>query len=399
MHAEMLIAGHLIGGPCDQSVSKSVIRNPYDNSLVGTAAEGDENALMTAIAAAYDAFSTWRKVAPTDRANILRKVSQTIRERRDELAELLVLEIGKPITLAEGEVDRMAITFELAANLAASLGPKELALDYDGRGINYTASVERFPIGVVFAIVPYNWPFNLTAHKVAPALATGNTVVVKPSPQALLSTYALGRLLHECGVPPGVVNVVDAPVSAVQKATQDPRVKMGSFTGSDAVGWKLKATLPPTTKCTLELGGDASAIVFEDADLAGSCARIVNGAFTYAGQICISIQHVLVQASVYDAFVEQLIIGTTKFPTGDPALRETVCGPLISEYGRGPNPGVGSRGGCQRREVLGRWAAPRQCFIARSVRGCTGGLATAMFRGLRTNSYFGFCRLTRSRMR
>jgi acyl-CoA reductase-like NAD-dependent aldehyde dehydrogenase len=245
------------------------------------------------------------------------------------LATLLVDEIGKPISLAEGEVDRLALTFELAASLVG-LGREELSLEFDPRGVGYHCSADRFPIGVVLAIVPYNWPYNLTAHKIAPALAVGNTIVVKPSPKALLSTYALGRIIHECGCPQGVVNVVDAPVLAVKAACQDSRVKMVSFTGSDTVGWELKHSLPPQTRCTLELGGDASVAVFADADQDWAVKRLVAGAFGYAGQICISIQHVWVQDSIYDEFALRLAEATRACPCGDPALRETVCGPLIT---------------------------------------------------------------------
>src|SRR5579871_3588649 len=330
MHGEMLIDGHFIGGPCDQRVPKAVVRSPFDGRVVGTAAEGDESALMTAISAADEAFQTWQHSTATERSAILRRASDLIRARRSELAALLVDEIGKPIVLAEAEVDRMAITFGLAADLAGNAKPERLSLDFDPRGSSYTCEVERFPIGPILAIVPYNWPYNLTAHKVAPALATGNTVVVKPSPQALLSTYALGRMLHECGAPPGVVNVVDAPIPAVQRACQDPRIKMVSFTGSDSVGWPLKAALPAETRCVLELGGDATAIVCADADIEWAVERLTLGAFGYAGQICISLQHALMHESIFARACERLAAAAKACPTGDPKLRETLCGPLIS---------------------------------------------------------------------
>ena len=258
------------------------------------------------------------------------RAAARVRESRSELAELLVGEIGKPIALAEGEVDRLALTFELAGQAGPGFGREELPLDFDPRGKGYRCKVERFPLGVVLAIVPYNWPYNLTAHKLAPALATGNTIVVKPSPQALLSTYALVKLVHEAGAPAGAVNVVDAPVGAVQRACQDRRVRMVSFTGSDAVGWPLKAALPPETKCVLELGGDASAVVFADADLDWAAARLVAGAYGYAGQICISIQHAWVERSIYDGFAVKLAELVARCRSGDPADRLTICGPMIS---------------------------------------------------------------------
>lgn len=330
IHAEMLIDGHLIGGPCDQSVGKVVARNPFNGAVVGTAAEGDESSLRTAIAAAHDAFSSWRQTTGASRAVILRKVAATVRGRRSELADLLVAEIGKPIVLAEAEVDRLAVTFDLAANAAEALTLRPIDLAGDSRAPDYVCRSEQVPLGVVLAIVPYNWPYNLTAHKIAPALAAGNTVVVKPSPMALLSTYALGRLLHDCGVPPGVVNVVDAPVTAVQKLVRDERVAMVSFTGSAAVGWPLKSSLRPETRCVLELGGDASAIVSADADIEWAIERIALGGFAYAGQICISTQHVLVDDRIYADFVNAMVAHVATVPTGDPRLRDTVCGPLIS---------------------------------------------------------------------
>jgi acyl-CoA reductase-like NAD-dependent aldehyde dehydrogenase len=207
---------------------------------------------------------------------------------------------------------------------------EKIALDLDPRGAGYECSVERFPLGVIFCIVPYNWPFNLTAHKIAPALATGNTVVVKVSPLAPLSTLELLRIIHEAGCPPGVVNGWNGHASLAQRALADPRIKMLSFTGSAAVGWKLKALLPER-RVALELGGDASAIVCADADLDWATNRIIAGGFGYAGQICISIQHVLVEESIYDEMRSRLTAATLACVTGDPLNVNTVCGPLISE--------------------------------------------------------------------
>ena len=238
--------------------------------------------------------------------------------------------MGKPVTWSRGEVARLSITFDLAADQLSSYGVEALPLDFDPRGVGYTCRVERFPIGPIFGIVPYNWPFNLAAHKIAPAIATGNTIIIKPSDLAPLSTFALAKLIQEAGCPPGVMQAVLVPPAIAEKVAKDDRIKMVSFTGSPAVGWHLKDLLPEK-KVTLELGGNASAIVCEDADLDWAVKRLIAGGYGYAGQICIAIQHVFVQDSIYHSVRSQLIEGTRKCPTGDPEKVETVCGPLISD--------------------------------------------------------------------
>ncbi len=329
MHFEMLIDGFFVGGVCDQSTGKQVVRAPFDNEIVGTAAEGGKSELQAAIAAADEAFKTWRHSPRRERQTLLRKVASLVRERQDELVELLTKEVGKPITWSAGEVTRLAITFDYAADLLSTYGLEHLPVDFDGRGDGYRCTVERFPLGVIACIVPYNWPYNLAAHKLAPALATGNAVVVKPSHQAPLSTLALIRIIHEAGCPPGVVNAWNGAPQLMEAALQDPRIKMLSFTGSPSIGWKLKGLLPEK-KVSLELGGDASAIVCEDADLDWATKRCVAGGYGYAGQICISIQHVLAHRSIYDRFRQQLIEATNSCPYGDPMRKDVVCGPLIT---------------------------------------------------------------------
>lgn len=329
IHCELLIDGHFIGGPCDQAVGKDVIRNPYDGSIVGTAAEGGWSELNTCLDAATDAFKSWRNSTKAERQMLLRGIAELVRERADELTELLTLEIGKPITLSKGEVTRLALTFEFAANELDRWEPEQLSFDIDPRGKDYTGRAERFPIGPIFAIVPYNWPLNLAAHKIAPALATGNTLILKPSPLAPLSTLSLARLIHEAGCPPGVLNAWNGPANLAQRACEDSRVKMLSFTGSVPVGWKLKELLPQK-RVVLELGGDATAIVCADADLDWAIPRLISGGYGYAGQICISIQHVLVEQGIYEEVRRRLIEGTLNCPTGDPRDPKVVCGPLIS---------------------------------------------------------------------
>lgn len=326
----MLIAGHFVGGPCDHSTGKLVVRSPYDDSVVGTAAEGAWLEANAALDAACEAFGAWRETPLDVRSALLANVAQAIRDRADELAELLVAEIGKPIVWARGEVARCALTFELASHACLELGPKAADLGGDPRAAQFKALVQRFPVGPVLGIVPYNWPLNLAAHKIAPALAAGCPIVVKPSSQAPLSTLSLVRLVHEAGCPAGVIGAVVCPSQIAERMALDDRIAKVSFTGSPRVGWTLKDKLP-RKRVTLELGGDASAIVMPDADLEWAVERIVWGKFGYAGQICISVQHARVHRAVYEAFRERLVASTRAVRWGDPSDPSVVCGPIISD--------------------------------------------------------------------
>jgi acyl-CoA reductase-like NAD-dependent aldehyde dehydrogenase len=329
IHRELLIDGMLIGGPCDNSVGKVVVRAPYDGQVVGTAAEAGPYEVEHAVGAAHAAFASWRRSPRHQRQALLRRVAALVRERRDDLVDLLTREVGKPVTWSRGEVTRLAVTFDLAADLVSGYGVEQMPVDFDVRGEGHRCLVERFPVGPVLAIVPYNWPFNLAAHKIAPALAAGCTVVLKPSHQAPISTLTLARLIHDAGCPPGVLNAVFCAPELAEKMATDPRIAMVSFTGSPAVGWHLKKLLAEK-RVSLELGGDATAIVCEDADLDWAAARCTAGGYGYAGQVCIAVQHVLVQRGVYEGAREKLIAATKACPYGDPSLPETVCGPLIT---------------------------------------------------------------------
>ncbi len=328
---EMLINGFFIGGPCDQSVGKAVIRSPYDQGIVGTAAEGDLQSLQTALLSAKESFQSWSKSTKSERQSLLRSIASVLRENQEELVRLAALEIGKPVSLAQGEVERAANTFDHMADAIGDYGHFDIPSGFDLRANGAKVSVGRFPRGVVFGVVPFNWPFNLTAHKVAPAIASGSAIVIKASPKALLTTFFFGRLLHEAGVPSGVVNVLSCPNQAVVDAIQNPIVRNFSFTGSDAVGWKLKDQAWSGCHVTLELGGNGFCVVMEDANIEDALIKVVNGAYGYAGQVCIKVQHVLVQDSVYQDVKARLIELTGQFPTGDPRNPQVLCGPVIDE--------------------------------------------------------------------
>ncbi|MBS1720130.1 MAG: aldehyde dehydrogenase family protein [Armatimonadetes bacterium] len=329
-HEEMLINGTFVGGPCDQAVGKEIARSPLDGHVVGTYAEGGWSELRTSILSAADAFPLYRQTSVAERQRLLREIAARVRDRRTELSELMADEIGKPVTLGLAELDRCAFTFELAAAALNDWNDEVRSTDYDPRGKGRQIFVRRRPVGVVFGIVPYNWPFNLTAHKVAPALAVGCTMVIKPSPQAALSTMALGRIIHESGCPHGAVNVWAGSPRSAEKGLMMPEVNMLSFTGSPAVGWALKEKMG-RRPVVLELGGDAFALVGPDADLDDAVAKLVPGAFAYAGQICISVQHILVHESVYAAFRDKFLAAAKQVRTGEPRVAAVICGPMISE--------------------------------------------------------------------
>lgn len=330
MHCELLIGGHFVGGPCDQSVGKSQHYAPYNGKLVGTAAEAGWPECNAALDSAIEAFAGWRRQPAHVVQNLLESIARLVDERASELAELMSAEIGKPVTQAEAEVRRLSHTFRLAAQLPSQASPRIIDVSYDERSDGVVCTASRVPIGPVLAIVPYNWPLNLAAHKIAPALAAGNTVVVKAPTTGALSTLELGRIIHEAGCPPGVVNFLNTPAALAQKCALDERVKMVSFTGSPKVGWMLKEMLP-RKRVSLELGGDATCVVAEDGDWQTAAQKLVAGAFAYAGQICISAQHILVHRSVYLEFKDRFLSLVEAIPTGDPLDRETVCGPLITD--------------------------------------------------------------------
>lgn len=306
------------------------VRSPWHPKWTGRSFISDRAQAERAVGSSLEAFEKWRRSSPQERSFLLGRIADEVVRRKDRLAELLVYEIGKPIVWAEGEVARLEITFRLAAHLASQERARPLDLEYDPRGKDFTGSFSREPRGPVLAFVPYNWPYNLAAHKLAPALATGNTILLKPSPLAPVSSLELVKLIHDANCPPGVVNALNLSNDDAQWLVQHEGVKMLSFTGSPRVGWLLKS-LVPRKPVLLELGGDASVIVWDDADLEWAVQRITPSAFGYAGQVCISAQHVIASPKVFDALKSKLTEATRSCKMGEPFDRETVCGPMISE--------------------------------------------------------------------
>ncbi|MDP2896887.1 MAG: aldehyde dehydrogenase family protein [bacterium] len=319
----------LINGEWVESREKAGIRDPYNGRLVGNVCRAGEKEMEAAIAATAAAFETTKRLQAYERSDILVRIVHGLEEARKELVNTIVAEAGKPITYAEGEVDRCILTFTIGAEEAKRIGGEVIPLDITAAAAGRTGITRRFPLGPIAAITPFNFPLNLVAHKVAPALAAGNTVVVRPASQTPFSSLILGRICTEAGVPRGAINVVPSSVGVAQKLLTDERIKKISFTGSDEVGWGLKSKCGKK-KITLELGGNAAVIVHSDCDLDFAAERIAIGSFAYAGQICISVQRIYVEEAIFPAFRKRFLRAIKeKVGVGDPRKRTTVVGPMI----------------------------------------------------------------------
>jgi acyl-CoA reductase-like NAD-dependent aldehyde dehydrogenase len=320
--------GLFIDGRWIDEGGTSAINSPYDGSLVGVVTLASPRQIEAAIAASVRAFQVTRKLPAFKRQAILRAVSSRIQQKRDEFARIMALESGKPIKTARAEVDRAIFTFSVAAEEATRIGGEYLPLDLQEFTAGRWGIVRRYPVGPIAAITPFNFPLNLVAHKVAPAIASGCTVVLKPAPQTPFSAFLLAELIHEAGWPAGALNVVPTSNEDAALIVSDDRLKMLSFTGSSAVGWKLKATAGKK-KVTLELGGNAAVAIHSDADLEFAAERCAVAGFSYAGQSCISVQRILVHRPAFDSFLQKFIERTKKLKTGDPLDESTDIGPLI----------------------------------------------------------------------
>lgn len=319
----LLIAGEL--RECGESHE---VRDPWTGDAIGSVGVATWEQCDEACAAAVNSLRN--PISIEERAAIALRVAEAVREQRQSLVELLVKEIGKPVAFARGEVERCERTFRLASEAADTLRVHDSDLSYDPRGQNYKGTWKRFPVGVVLGFVPYNWPINLAAHKLAPAILAGCPVIMKLSPLAPLSTLALCKIVVDCGAPKESISAVHLSNELAQRLLLDPRVRMLSFTGSPAVGWMLKEMVPKK-RVILELGGNAPAIVHEDADLEWAANQIAMSGYGYAGQVCISAQNVFAHESVYEQVRERLCQGTEACPTGDPRDEGVVCGPLIDD--------------------------------------------------------------------
>jgi acyl-CoA reductase-like NAD-dependent aldehyde dehydrogenase len=322
--------GFLIGGRWCEEGTAQEIRSPFDGRVVSRTWVGTRKHAEQAIVSAVRAFATTRRLPAFERQRVLRAVAAGIAARREEFARSICLEAGKPIKVARVEVDRAVFTFQIAAEEATRLGGEYLPLDWQESTAGRWSIVKRFPIGPITGITPFNFPLNLVAHKVAPAIACGCPMVLKPAPQAPTASLMLGEIVQQAGWPDGGLNVLMLSNEDTGVLVEDDRIKMISFTGSAPVGWAIKGR-SGKKRVALELGGNAGVIVHGDADLAYAAERCVVGGYAYAGQTCISVQRIFVERSVYGKFTELLVGGVQKLRSGDPMEETTDIGPLIRE--------------------------------------------------------------------
>jgi glyceraldehyde-3-phosphate dehydrogenase (NADP+) len=322
--------GLFIAGALQQGDDTITVHSPYDGREVARIARAGREQLAAALDAAAAARPAMAALPPHRRAAILEKAAAEVARQREELAETMVEEAGKPLALARIEAERCAET--LADSARAARTPHVESLDLGGfaSGDGRTALLRRFPVGVVVGITPFNFPLNLVAHKLGPAVAAGCPIVLKPASQTPSPALLLAGILHDAGVPAGGVNVVPCMGTQAAALLDDPRVRLLTFTGSAAVGWELKRKLWDR-RVALELGGNAAVVVEPDAGgLEAVARRIAGGAYAYAGQSCISVQRVLVHESIAADFRDALTATAAAFPTGDPADPDTLCGPMIT---------------------------------------------------------------------
>jgi acyl-CoA reductase-like NAD-dependent aldehyde dehydrogenase len=322
--------GFLLDGKWVEDGDAVEVRSPYDGAVVGSVFQGRSEHANAAIAAAVKAFGTTRRLPAFERQRVLRRIVENIGKRKEEFARTMAQEAGKPLKAARTEVDRSIFTFTVAAEESTRIYGEYLPLDLQEYTAGRWGMVKRFPLGPIAGITPFNFPLNLVAHKVAPAIASGCTMVLKPAPQTPLTALLLAEAVQQAGWPDGALNVIPLSNEDAGLLITDDRLKMISFTGSGPVGWEIKRRAGKK-KVLLELGGNAGIIVHSDADIAYAAERCVTGGFTYAGQSCISVQRILVQRSVFEKFTDLLVAGASKLQTGDPLDEATDLGPVIRE--------------------------------------------------------------------
>ncbi|MGZ8715581.1 MAG: aldehyde dehydrogenase family protein [Gaiellaceae bacterium] len=320
--------GIVLGGEQVETGETYEVRSPSDGAPVALVHRAGPAEVERAIAGAVAVFETTRHLPSWQREDVLKKIAQGILARRDELAEVIALEAGKPIKIARGEVDRAVFTFTIAAEESKRIYGEIVPLDWLPGNENRVAQVRRVPLGPIAGISPFNFPLNLVAHKVAPALAAGNPIILRPASQTPVSSLMLGRIVLEAGWPEDAIAVLPSSTDTARPLVEDDRIKLLTFTGSPVVGWGLKARAG-RKRVTLELGGNAAVIVNDDADIAYAAERVAWGGFVYSGQTCISVQRVLVHESVYDEFTADLVRRVKALKVGDPLDEGTDIGPVI----------------------------------------------------------------------
>ena len=330
------------------------ILNPFDGSLVGMMPLSDSSEIEAVIQKSTQGFEIIRRMPRFVRADILEKTATLLENRREEIIKLIASEAGKPLYDARGEFSRSLLNLRNASREARNFSGHEVPLDIDGGVFEYQTTnadgssfdlgsadldtianlgrrigiARNYPLGIILAITPFNFPLNLVLHKVAPAIAMGNSVILKPAPQTPLTSRLLQEVMLQAGLPENCLQVFHCNVDVAEKLVRDERIAMVSFTGSAAVGWHIKS-IAGKKKVALELGGNGAVVVAEDADLTYAAARCVRGGIVYGGQYCIGVQRILAHTRIYDEFTEELIKRVSSCKVGNPLEEGTDVGPVI----------------------------------------------------------------------
>jgi acyl-CoA reductase-like NAD-dependent aldehyde dehydrogenase len=321
---------YYLANKAEQPNTDLEVTDKFTGKVVTRVALADAKAIDRAIDAAVKATEPMRQMRPYERQAVLNHCVKRFQERSEELAELLCLEAGKPIKDSRGEVSRLIDTFRVAAEESVRINGEVLNLEISARAKGYRGMVQLVPIGPCSFISPFNFPLNLAAHKIAPALAVGCPFVLKPASRTPLGAIIIGEVMAETDLPPGAFSILPCHRDGADLFTTDDRLKLLSFTGSPEVGWDLKARAGKK-KVILELGGNAACIVDADTDLTDAVDRLIIGAFYQSGQSCIGVQRILVHESVYDELKTRLVDKTKKLISGDPKKEDTFIGPMIDE--------------------------------------------------------------------
>jgi acyl-CoA reductase-like NAD-dependent aldehyde dehydrogenase len=306
------------------------ILNPYDNSLVASVPEFSEQQVRDAISRAAAVQQTLADMPTHKRGAILNNVARILADQSEDIARLMAKESGKPMKYTRGEVARGVDTFNIAADEARRIHGETIPMDAVAGGVGRIGYYIRVPVGIIAAITPFNFPLNLVSHKVAPAIAAGCPIVLKPAPQTPLTAIRLAEIVREAGLPEGGYEVVTGGVDVGHWLTTDPRVAMITFTGSVPVAREISKTAG-IRRVTLELGGNAATIVDADANLQAAVNRTVFGSFAYSGQVCISVQRLYVHRNRYDEFRQMFLDATNKLVMGNPLDDKTDIGPLVND--------------------------------------------------------------------
>ena len=320
---------NLIGGEWRGSDDVMEVRFPYDGSLVDAVSMASAADMDDAMAAAAKGFEVTRKLPSHKRSQILQNMVRLLRERFDEVVDAMIMEGGKNRKTAVGETSRALETLKVSSEEARRIGGEVFSIDWTAAGENRQGFTRRLPVGTVLGITPFNYPINLACHKIGPAIAVGNPIILKPAEKTPLSSVILAEIVLEAGYPPGAFSMINAWGRDTEMMVADPRIAMISFTGSGNIGWMLKSKAGQK-KVALELGGNAGLIVHNDADLAAAAGEAAAGGFANAGQNCISVQRLLVQKDVFEEFTDIFVDEVKALKVGDPRDADVDIGPMIS---------------------------------------------------------------------